>query len=612
MPSRVASFGAACCLVAWTAAVAVAEENPHLAHVPAESRIDWTTPKTGVIGRTTVGDIGSGSGLSAVVIRGGRASCVLSPASHGAMWLIDGVATDAAFVAGIGPAGTDVLAVVSPTGLVLKTYDPDAPDRFSVESVAAAGWVDAQLVRAGDLDGDGDADLIGVGVDRRTVLTLYNDGANGWLSGASFQVQSDRVVRDLAVIGWTGATPREIAVCSTWGTEIFDPSGVRLWWRRSYQTDNLIAVVREVGGPSPSLERIAMVYRTLNGAKQTVAIADAAGDEDDVTLHVAGAAQLDVVGVAAGDVDGDGDDDLLLAHRSDHDLRLLYNLRGAQSGGSFATEPSFAYAPGTIGVTDAVTIGVPGVAMIENQAVPVLDDLDGDGMADLFCPVYDADYLVYFAGSEGAPPQSPAPGGSHPVWIVATLWTSTSTGPGVQIDIEVADDWGVVGTALDDLEVVLWYEPVGGPISSVAEGHFVFVDPAPLAGTSTRVLSIVLPRHPVPAPDGFDDRYYVEVRPVDWSGTAVLASKENYPAGFTGEPQEAANVIGPSLQYLLDLPGAWPSSILVVTEDNSGGPILGGFVPQIRIPPLNPGQPPVIRPPTPVTGSGPVVATPPS
>ncbi len=602
-------FGVLVLLLVLVAREVNARQAAHGEFVSPSNQIEWTVAASGAFGRTTVGRVGVGPGSTAVVMRGSTAVCLIAPATHATLWPLAGAVNDADFVPGGAGSGVDVLAVVDAFGLHLRSYDATAmPDRFTIVDVPFAAFAGASRVRSGDLDGDARFDLLVVGADRVTVTPVMQSAPGAWVVAPSFAAAAGHEILDLEDVGWTGSANRQVAVCSTYGLEIFDLAGERLWHRRCVHADNFMAVVAQPGGPTPSIERVALVYRTLSGTKQRLGVHSAYEEDEDLALQLPAESSIDVVGLAAGDRDGDGDDDLLVAHQAAHDLRLLLNQRGAQSGGSFTATPSFVYAPFTSGVTVAVPLGDPAVSMDGNTAVPVLADLDDDGLADAFTPVFDAEFAVLHPAVEIPLPEQVGAGSAHPVFKATTFWIELEGTPNVgaiQIDVDVRDAWDAFAPPVDDLELMLWYQPEGATyVQSVAVGHVVFVDPSPIAvnGDTWRI-SFTLPMPAFPAAEGFTDRYFLTIGFVEWDGTNVVQARRAYAGGLTAEFSPSTV----SMTYLTSLPGAWPVTIPFSTPGSDGGVLLGGYVPQARIPPLDPLFAPTVPPAVEVAGNGPLV-----
>ncbi len=591
----------------------------HKNFVPAKYRFDWTHAGSGIFGRSVFGRFSSSHGPCAVTMEGNQPVFVFSTATNGTQWAVPGgSANDVAVVRGAASADRDALAVVSASGLELKTYVETAttpPASFTSALLDGGQWAGAKLVHSGDLDQDGDADLIGVASDGLAVLSMINAGGGSWGSSSIlFALPATHVARDVALLNWIGPATPEIAVVSTWGVEVFDQSGLRLWFRRSAQTDNLMAVLRQADGSTPSVDRIALVYRDLIGDRQYLAVCSRSGDEPDVLLN-SPLAPLDIVAVASGDRDNDGADDLLLSHTQRYDLRLLVNQRGPPPK-SWSTVPSFIYDPSdTTGTrTKIFTIGEPST-FAGNVATPILADLDGQAGGEPYLPVLGAGYAVQFPWVDlftGAPPGSGyVSGTTHEYFrrcqflyspVGGTLPPEFGIGDAMVVDLLLMPaETIIVPSAADAIELVVWRHhsnQLPQYLAAEAWRHYIY--------NSTGNSSGILPppgsngwvvRFPISLPDtvlNSGNRWYVEMRLVDYNFTSGSATPCTplYAGGITLDMIEFDSIT--SFQYLTSYDGAWPGGIPFGSEWSSGVPQVGGFVPHTRIPPFKPGETPSV------------------
>lgn len=236
------------------------------------------------------------------------------------------------------------------------TLDDDDADAWWEGAAAADGLgTDQGIAAAGDADADGLADLLlgaptaaGGGTQRGVVYLLSSGDAGSWGSGGS--------VSDDAALVISGSADKDL-LGDGLGSADVDGDGV---------SDLLIAAAYEDSAASAA----GAVYVFLSGS----GLAGSLGAQD-ADYEILGAAEKDRLGFnavrALGDVDGDGNDDLLLgAYNADSGAGAAYLLEGSSlSSGSVSSlaQATFTGAAGE-------NLGISGAS---------LQDLDGDGADEL-------------------------------------------------------------------------------------------------------------------------------------------------------------------------------------------------------------------------------------
>ncbi len=249
------------------------------------------------------------------------------------------------------PAAT-LLGIDGSTARAQITFAPQVP-----YSTAPAG-LRPNGIAAGDLDGDGDLDLVTADVNSDTASVLLNDGSGAFVSGGAFAADTfpvDVAVADLdgdgdldlAIANYDHTNPR-VSVLLNNGSASFAFAGTTLLAVRpsgivaaDFTGDGLIDLavsLFDFGGS-------AAVLRNIGGAS--------------FLLHAIQPTGQHSFGLAAGDVDGANGPDLVVANDQAKSVSVLLN-----AGGGFLT--------GAVNVPSALA-----------PAAVALADLDDDGDLDI-------------------------------------------------------------------------------------------------------------------------------------------------------------------------------------------------------------------------------------
>jgi hypothetical protein len=324
-------------------------------------------PGQGAFGRGVAGQLTPGAVRDAVQLCGTQAWVLLDADPRDAKVQLALDCLDLDVVPAGGIAGLDAVASVGIEGLRL-TYFEAAAAGFETIAVAGGPWVGARLVRAIDVDGDGDADLVGVAADKRTLLAQgFLGGALAYASLSAGAAGAD--VRDLCAVQWDGDVGLELALLTDAGMEVRELDGtLRDAWT-SVLPGGAIARLRQSG---MATDRIAWITAYSPPALQyLMTLAPGGAVTDLVDLGA-----LDAFSALGGDYDLDGDDDLLVSHHFSNELIWFENERTP-------AQPLVASFPTLDPDRKLFRVGPPGEGATLNQATPIVADLDGDADLDL-------------------------------------------------------------------------------------------------------------------------------------------------------------------------------------------------------------------------------------
>lgn len=332
--------------------------------------LSGTWPEETIFGRSLIAQLTSDQVADAVVLVGTRLVILSGPDVYAAVIDPARRVIDAAVLPGMSPDGRDALAVTAQRGLSLAWWDEEN-DKLGQRLLSAPDWDGTLLVRSADLDQSGTVDLVGLGDDGRTVRSLLADDPAGssFSEGTGFVLGGSAT--ELLPLQWDGSGPLELAFLTDLGLEVYDRLGNLLELFEFFGPGDVLVVLHE---SRLGYDRLAWVNTGADDASQFLWVIDQTGVEGPLQ-----GGPLEVVSGAAADYDMDGDDDLFLVHRTNHEALYLENLHTAAQ----PLGPTFS--AGIDGLS-FFNLGPPGPNPSQG-GWPSFGDLDGDGDPDLFVPV---------------------------------------------------------------------------------------------------------------------------------------------------------------------------------------------------------------------------------
>lgn len=225
-------------------------------------------------------------------------------------------------------------------------------------------WIDT-----GDLDGDGDLDLVTANYSSRSFTRLYNDGEGNFDNYA--QLITLRYPKRVALEDVDQDGDLDITISSNYGVMVYkvDATGVIVASRQ------YLAGTRPKGiafGDINNDSFTDMLITDLVTARVFVFPGDGLGDFTAPTVVSVGIGPSDI---ALDDIDGDGDLDMLIAAQSDNTIQSLLN----DSKGGFGPPLSR-------------STGAKPLALL-------VCDVNSDGVNDITTANYDADTISFFASA---------------------------------------------------------------------------------------------------------------------------------------------------------------------------------------------------------------------
>ncbi len=280
-------------------------------------------------------------------------------------------AADVATFPGAGPFGDGVLAA-GPDGLHLYTQDEGSP-AFVEQTIDGSAWRGVTSIAAGDVDGDGDLDVLGNGA---AGLLRLEQKLGGFEVHPTIAVAGG--VRRIGLLDYDGDASLEVFLVRDHQVEVVDLAGAPRLVVNETEVEDAVPV-RHVADEAAGKQRLAVLFESYAPtSNRWLRVYGAAGTSVGTPLGITLSARLGAANLLPETAPGHRDD-LVVSHGG-HVLQFgLLNL----STSNPTSEP---FSNTTGHGTELATWGTP---MTPMTSAPFLHDFDLDG---------DPDWLQHFEG----------------------------------------------------------------------------------------------------------------------------------------------------------------------------------------------------------------------
>lgn len=541
----------------------------------------------GAIHSADYGDLNGDELQDVAVIRNAQAVYICGPGNYEAMHesTLPGAVADLAIVRWAGMR--DVLFTVGPLGLREHPIDTQT-NTFSAPNVVSAAWssVTKLRVRGGS---NGVVTLCGVDAGGYTVRTMGLIPGLGVVTQTSFS--SPQPVLDVALVRAPGAPYPRVSLLRGDGVtfhDAFSPLPELSPIIRSAQPYGAICTFTNTGSDDADLT----AWVTLNpaGTKYLLLLVDEGGVvygtvPMEFPPHFGHpSAPVDVLGLRAGDVDGDGFSDLLVSGVGAGCDYIVWNQASVSD-----PSPVFLSTPGKYHLIDLA----PGSLQTTSAdaSVALLGDFDVDGRMDYLRPLAMTDGIY-------VRPLQPMPDGMS--WVAgnhlditmgdsAPLYEFGGDGPNgvLHLQVEMPDAPPFDPT---HVEVILWSHPDAAALGSAVTGDAIANDVYRLVFDGSTPAPVQQIAIPIPETGEFHGTYYyVELRLIR------IVDELTQPIAYTarGGPESCALYVSSEFDmwddYLVNhLPRSGPTIPLEFSQGPGaplpGTALVGAVGPLVRLP----------------------------
>ncbi len=495
---------------------------------------------------TTVvsGDFDDDKLADVAYLRGTEATMVFAPDAYGATARYELAGPFVPVVTAIATlensVGRDELLIADANGL--SAWERLDTSVFSSRTIGSTTWTNARALATGDAG---------------TIFGLHQNGTQfgvGPVNETWYSIPG--IGTDITVLDWDSDGNDDIAIACTTGLLVYSASGVQLAVVPTPTPIVDVAAISERNQP----DRVVFVGKDPFGLNDWLVTLGST-----VMPYYTILGDMDVVGLAAGDANGDGIDDLVLSHQSDGSLELLYN-QGV---------------PGAFLPTSNETItGRLDTVSPTNFHTPVMVDTNGDGDLEIVRMVPETEECLIHENVR-INPESQMPG------VVQIAYTPN--GSIGYIALEFSAGLGGVPAGATQIEVVVWemQNPLGP--DPTTDSTPIFSARGALPGTSQAWTIPVIDSSPA-NPTAV---WFWAVRFVDWNSVSNTYDRV-FPMRLNALTTQVVGITsGTVIDFLMYQSGQnGPSAF--VTIDSPGGP--GPWAIPAGIDPENTGSHTEVRP----------------
>lgn len=420
------------------------------------------------------------------------------------------------------PGAVEDLLLTAASGLVRVRGTLDWGLEAPVVLLGGA-WQNAVEIEALDLDGV--PFVLGLNAARDQLMSAIDLGGGVWADAFTLSAPPGETILGFAAFDYDADGVTELAFLTEEDLWVVEQDGTPLLILRSWGgSEGSIAALTDGGG-----QRLAWATRNPAGTP-VLKVFSSAGPEAPVTLVVPvvendPAQAISVVRMVSGDLDADGNDDLLLTDAASHRMLALYN-QGAPAHFSLAslgndhrllhTDASDPYASGA-----------------ENGAAPVLGSTLGHDVIGVFSGLNTIGSIVVNPGTGVGGTCNDEPT-AHASCFISPDCTHALSGSNTILNLAMVLP-SEFTTAFTHVQLSLWRQPTeGGSMDSGALSHQLFpfyFDSSSGTYTAQQWFQVSIPEDP--ANQGWGSRqYYLRYRFVTANTAVTPPTIGDNSAGF--------------------------------------------------------------------------------
>lgn len=316
-----------------------------------------------------------------IVLKGNTAVFSYGPALYNAFHNVATGVQSMTVIPRGAPSGLDALATIQSSGLAIH-WPRAETSAFITTLLNDSQWIGATNLHCVDLDQQNGADLVAIDANGKKLLRAVNMGPGIYISESKITLSN--FAETMIPVEWDGDERTEFALAHNQGLSILDGDGTSL----REETSASGGLLCRFQDRTSSTDNLAWMPTSSSPTKEVLIVLDPSGVEHPLTMNTIG-----TVAIRAGDLDQDGNDDLVLSGKVSHNLAVFINQQKPQSASTTFS----------LGLEDFFLIGIskpPSAPAPYCEAPPLISDLNGDKDLDIYFTVESQQEFVLISNNQ--------------------------------------------------------------------------------------------------------------------------------------------------------------------------------------------------------------------